>query len=273
MKIELPPHLSYSQVSTLKKCGEQWRLERGLKVPARPSFALVGGSAVHTATERIDFALMEHGESLDPAEEFHRAFSEQIQEQEERSGYDCADFYAGGRASKQWPNKENLDWWTHEGPMMVANWVNFRDNSVMHVTHIELDFEIELGGVPVKGFIDRIMGDGVVVDLKTGSRAPSDGGMQLGVYGLAVEQVLGIRPTHGYYWMGRAGGTGLPYDLSAWSKDRLDYEFRNARQKQELGIFEANPSPMCSACGVRDFCHAVGGARASEVPRPWEQES
>lgn len=49
-------HLSYSQVETLLSCGEKYRLTKIVQVPEQPAWYLIGGSAVHTATEAYDLA-------------------------------------------------------------------------------------------------------------------------------------------------------------------------------------------------------------------------
>lgn len=50
----LPNHLSPSQINTMLTCGEQYRLERVVRVPSRPMWAGIGGSAVHKVTEILD---------------------------------------------------------------------------------------------------------------------------------------------------------------------------------------------------------------------------
>jgi hypothetical protein len=50
----LPRHMSPSQVNSLLTCGEQYRLERVVRVPSRPMWAGVGGSVVHKLTEDLD---------------------------------------------------------------------------------------------------------------------------------------------------------------------------------------------------------------------------
>ena len=50
----LPKHMSPSQVNSLLTCGEQYRLERVVRVPSRPMFAGIGGSVVHKITEDLD---------------------------------------------------------------------------------------------------------------------------------------------------------------------------------------------------------------------------
>ena len=54
---ELPGYVSYSQLTTWLSCGWQYYLTRALKTPEEPSWWLVGGSALHEATELYDKAL------------------------------------------------------------------------------------------------------------------------------------------------------------------------------------------------------------------------
>lgn len=55
-----PLYLSPSQISSLLTCGEQFRLKRVLKVPERPMWASIGGSAVHKITEVLDLEHWKH---------------------------------------------------------------------------------------------------------------------------------------------------------------------------------------------------------------------
>jgi hypothetical protein len=64
----------------------------------------------------------------------------------------------------------------------------------------------------------------------------------------------------------------VAYDLSGWTKARLDFEFGGVRKIQELGLYIANPNNMCGSCGVRDYCLTMGGSRAHEVPQPWDSK-
>lgn len=55
--------LSYSQMETLLSCGEKYRLTKIVQVPEQPAWYLIGGSAVHTATETYDLAKHAEGRS------------------------------------------------------------------------------------------------------------------------------------------------------------------------------------------------------------------
>ena len=56
---ELPAHVSYSALTTYLDCGWKYYLTRVEKVIEQPTWYLVGGSAVHTATEMYDKELFE----------------------------------------------------------------------------------------------------------------------------------------------------------------------------------------------------------------------
>lgn len=55
----MPAHLSYSQFDTFLSCGEKYRLTKIVEVPEKPAWFLIGGTAVHEATEVYDRALYE----------------------------------------------------------------------------------------------------------------------------------------------------------------------------------------------------------------------
>jgi ATP-dependent helicase/DNAse subunit B len=59
--IVLPEHVSYSAIMTYLKCGYQYFLSRIKQMEEEPSVWLVGGSAVHRATEMYDRGEYENG--------------------------------------------------------------------------------------------------------------------------------------------------------------------------------------------------------------------
>lgn len=56
---ELPAHISYSALTTYLDCGWKYYLTRIVQVDEQPAWYLVGGSAVHAATEAYDKELYE----------------------------------------------------------------------------------------------------------------------------------------------------------------------------------------------------------------------
>lgn len=50
---ESTPVMSYSRMNSILTCGEQFRLQRKLKVPENQHWASIGGSAFHEVVEGI----------------------------------------------------------------------------------------------------------------------------------------------------------------------------------------------------------------------------
>lgn len=274
-EINLPPHMSYSQVNTYLTCGEKYRLEKVVRAPKRPMWAGVGGTAVHAVTEARDLRLfgIETGTT-----DFQEALDEAIREEEERSGFPKAEWTVTGRPSKAWPDRENEDWWRTQGPIFCDSWDRWHQQSPWQiwvtpegVPAIELELHPIFGGMLDVLFIDRVMvtqdGELVVLDLKSGSRVPA-GLEQLGDYATGMEQLLGLRPTYGTFWMARKGYNTPPANLDHITQQAVDYRYERARAGMEAGIFIAHPSNLCDSCPVRDACYAVKGKDA-HLYTPW----
>lgn len=56
-----PAYMSYSRMNSILTCGEQFRLERLLKVPVREHWASIGGNAFHSVVEKIIKAELSEG--------------------------------------------------------------------------------------------------------------------------------------------------------------------------------------------------------------------
>ena len=271
-------HLSYSGLETWLHCGEQFRLQRILRVEQKPAYYLSGGSAVHHATEAADREL-EYGASYEEAaevgvDEFHEYFHAELEKEP-----DLEKWAAGGRATKANPNKEDAGWWATQGPVMVRDWVKWREEnqstSVLALTdsdltqhmgiEVPIDFELE-GGVRVRGYIDRVFTSGsapLIVDLKTGSREPASG-LQLAIYRLGLRKNYGMDVSLGSFYMARKAALSGLVDVSRYTEAMLSRWFRDLTQAIERDIYIPNITAMCNTCSVKDFCYAQNPA--AELP-------
>jgi RecB family exonuclease len=181
----------------------------------------------------------------------------------EKTGVAPADFRAGGRASKAWPDKENREWWLEHGPKMLQSWIAWRNGSgwQLWVTPegtpaVELSVEYTVGDSEIKMFIDRVMvtpnGELVILDLKTGSRTPSSD-LQLAVYAAGIEKQFGIRPSYGVYWMAREGVTSALSSLDYLPAERVDAIVKTFDLARNSGIFLPNTT-NCFYCSVANYC-------------------
>lgn len=272
--------LSYSQLSSLTTCGEQFRLERVVGVTQRPAWALIGGSTVHEVTELHDLA--GHGVAV-PSDTFREVFERRTVEAEEESGIDRSEFRASGRASARWPNKEDANWWLTEGPAMVQRWVNWTAATPWKLwitpdgkpaVEIEFDMLLNDDDIDVKGFIDRVYeynGYLIVLDIKTGSR-PQPTPRQLGTYKVGLEQVYGdaLPPVaYGAFWDGRRGVTSTPAALNEYDERRLSYQYGVVAKMRRENLYLPSPGPMCSGCSVNEFCFEYTQGASAAVRPPW----
>lgn len=271
--------LSYSQLSSLRKCSEQYRLERS-GFPQPPACYLIGGSAFHQATEDYDRHVYEHGKFQvdDDAQAYmvqrwrHHLDTEMLNALAVEP--DVTLWRRGGRASKEYPNKEDILWWTVQGEEMCTAYARYMQDSDWTIwttpegePAIELNLSVELGDVTVRGSIDRMMvtpgGELVCRDLKTSSRKPDDD-TQLGTYAVMMELTYNVRPSFGDYFLARNGGPSVPLPLGYYTRSMLQSEYETAGRIRSQNLYLASPSGLCNSCGVQRGCAARGGDLAQE---------
>jgi hypothetical protein len=274
--IELPEHASFSSLTSYSKCPKSWQLQRVVKVPQSQGWARLGGSAVHTATENYDL-----GKGTDPAKLFAEAFIHEIWGAYLQDS-DIASWLPSGRATKEWPNRRDQEWWWHHGPIYVQRWIDWTTETPWQLATlqdgrrgVELEFKPTIGNWPVQMFIDRLYvtedGDVVVVDIKTGDPRFTEV-LQLALYAEGVHQATGIRPKYGTFWCAQTGDiTGLR-DLSPWTNRSLGDLVKRFYWNLAAQRFAPRVSNLCNACSVRHACLAYGGDQASTYDPDWEVE-
>lgn len=275
-----PEYLSPSQISTLLTCGEQYRLTRVEHAPERPMWAGIGGSAVHRATEHRDRQAYA-GLPVTPAKEaFYLCWQDALDEALERSPeFDPKDYYTSGRASKAWPDKENPQWWHENGPTFVEMWTNWVKASGLSLWEypdaegeLKPGIEVEVmaegdDGMLVKSIIDRVYEDGTcmyLIDLKTGSQTPAFP-MQLALNNLGMIHTFDIKAEFAGFWSARKGGVAEWTPLERFTEDWLWDQVSKAYLIRNQQLFIPQPGNLCkSACGVRQWCVAMGGTPFSK---------
>lgn len=202
-------------------------------------------------------------------------FNEAIGEEQEKYDINPFDWRAGGRATKQYPNKEDGDWWNENGYKMLEDFVDVWENLGWKVWHtpegipgLELGINVYYGDTLVKAFIDMVAitpdDEIVVVDFKTGKNMP--GNMQLGLYASSIEKQFGIRPKHGYYYDARKAMMTVTEDLDRWTPELFAELFRQFEIAVANEIFLPNVGMGCVSCSVADYCYANGGTKANTDP-------
>lgn len=261
------PRYSVSQYNAFadpdKGCPWKWHLEKREKVWQRPAAWLPQGTAVHAALE--EWERSGRTLSLQQIQDvFRRVYAEEV----------------NGMLGVT----PNLDYWFQSGPYdgeadiarrfrigleqverlhrfltqrPEAIWVDDDGNP-----GIEKSFELELDGLIVRGYIDRITAldirELLVDDLKTGN---SPGGpFQLGTYKVAIEdEYPDVKVIGGRYLMaGKRGARNAKYeqfDITEFTKESLSERFHRMDDEIRKGNIPAKPTPdKCRFCSVSYAC-------------------
>lgn len=274
-----PDYRSYSQLTEFMKCGESYRLSRRVGIKEAPSVWLPGGTAFHNTTEHIDHDTLLNG-SIEQTwlREWHTAIEDQLNRLKGDDGLWSVSLPPEWSDPSKWraaaKGKEDLAWWAKAGLDMANNYAIWREQSNLQVYWhgdtplIEADLMPILAGVPVKMFPDRIMvdqhGQLIVVDLKTGSK-PIKSSLQLGVYKVGVEKLLGVSVEWGAFYMARKGQLDPPMKLDQWTEDRIGTLFAVFDKQERAGEYLPNIGTHCDyMCGVKQYCVFQGGTKHPE---------
>lgn len=243
----MPQHVSHSSLNSYLRCGKAYELGK-LGVEEPPAWWLLGGSAVHRATEWID-----KGEWDDsPEQAFYTAFDNEIfdavdresdQEKWRKAGY-------GARA-------QGYEHWMELGPRYVKQWAD----KGMDFEYVELDVSATLpSGIKIKAYVDRLgltPHGGVIWDLKTGSTRP-DSDQQLGIYKVLTELKMNHTPILAGNYMFK-DDEFYEMDVSNWTLETVDRIAQEWYRGLESGVFLPNRGKQCGTCGVSAGCYLGSG--------------
>lgn len=249
---------SVSQYNSFVRCSWSYKLNRIDKVWQRPASWLSQGLGVHVAME--EWERNDRQQSVETLVEIYREeFIRSVNEQAEIT--------------------PNFDYWfasgPYAGPVDIERRFNVGEQQLRTLVDyclahpeekvwttpdgdkaIELKFEVELGGVPVIGFIDQIIETpkGLVVrDIKTGAK-PGDI-FQLATYSEAVRILFGATANYGDYLMGKTGKPTRPIEITDEDRASVHESFAWLEEQIQAENFEPKPERnMCKMCSVRTSC-------------------
>lgn len=263
-----PDHVSHSQLTSYLRCSKAYYLSRVAKVPRLPSVWLVAGKALHTAIEQANRA--DDLSSFDAIATWRQAFAEAIADEITASGVPADEWRVGGRATKDKPHKENIEWWEIDGANQLASYVQWLRNSKYTIATVggtlavESETHATFGGIEVWGYCDAVyntpQGELLIVDYKSGSKVPQP--HQLALYAAAFKRNFDVDIHFGSFWMTRKGELTDPIDLSAYTPEYFDRQFSQLATALEAEIFIANPGDACYVCDVKSSCFAAKGSDA-----------
>ena len=250
---------SVSQVKQYRDCPYQYYLQRVERVWQRPAAWLSQGTAVHKAAEEWERS----GRTMsarDAQGVFRESYADSVNEMCETTPR--LDWWF---ASGPYGGEADIERRYHKGLEQTAKYVSYYEGKgsedVIWITPdgtpaIELPFDVEFGGVKVRGYIDAVVTTphGVVVrDNKTGNK-PGDE-FQLAVYAQAIRQQHGQTINHGDFWMGKTGKPTKLLDLFEWGEQEVAEAFSEMDSAVKAEQFDAKPEPdKCRFCSVSVSC-------------------
>lgn len=249
-KFTPPAYLSPSSMSTFEQCPLKFKFAKLDLLPDEPSEATLLGNFVHSVLE--DFYALEPAHRTAPVA---KELAKQIWHEfgwEERvipwipSGPDSL-------RSFRWNA-----WWC------IENLWKIEDPEKVTPTGIELELNGDLGGVTLKGFIDRLSSDdrGVVIsDYKTGKTPRKNWVegkfLQLQIYASLVGE-LGIADCSTLELLYLKDGVKLVYDFTDERKQQTTAYVQNVKKSLDIccesGDFPAQPSVLCNWCAYKPIC-------------------
>ncbi|MBI2711150.1 MAG: PD-(D/E)XK nuclease family protein [Actinobacteria bacterium] len=262
MALEVPRTLSPSKVSTFRDCALAFRFSAVDRLPEAPSAAASKGTLVHAALELL-FDLPPASRTLDAAlaclAEAADAF---------RSSPDWTGLGLDEQAEAQF---------LADAERLVRNEFLLEDPAAIRPIGLELMLEAEVGGLRLRGIIDRLELDGdgelVVTDYKTG-RAPTQqrergrlGGVQF--YSLLCEELFGRRPARVQllHLQEPVVLTAVPDEQSTRGlRSRVTAIWSAVERACATEDFRPKPGPLCGWCSFQAFCPAFGGDPALARP-------
>lgn len=255
MALPLPTSLTPSKVSSFKNCALAFRFSAIDRLPEPPSLQAAKGTVVHRA---LQFLLDEAPARRTPAralEALEAALPEVL----------------GGREYAELDLDETTAMrFRADAELLVTRYFELEDPTQVTPVGLELLLEAEIGGVFVRGIIDRLDltpdGELIVTDYKTG-RAPGERyeqGSLTGVhfYAYLCEAVFGRRPAKVQllYLSQPVTIVATPTDQSIRGMERkVGAIWKAVEQACERENFRPNPGKLCDWCAFQEHCPAFGG--------------
>lgn len=265
-------HRSVSQLLKYSDCSEKYRLTYVDKVVGfSPAAWLAQGSAFHIAVDGYEQS--GRSDQFDIVQAYVVAYDLEIEAYKTRE----PDLKKWGHSFRT-TTENDIDSRREKGKEQVLGYVKFAKNNNFFIKEIddftlgiEIPFEVEIGGITIKGAIDQLLLDplGVEVrDLKTGNREQSY--LQLGIYAYVVKKIFGwpvVRASY-YYAKDSRLVTLSEKDLERYSEEYLTDLFTKLNTGINNQVFIPNPGDSCMFCPVKDYCREKGSKPMPIGPRP-----
>jgi putative RecB family exonuclease len=255
MPYPVPTSLSPSRVESFTSCPLAFRFSSIEKLPEPPSPHTTKGTLVHRALE----LLLARAPAERTAPAAHQDLDRAVEELREDPDFAHLDLTPEEEAE-----------FVADAHVLVDAYLALEDPTAVRPIGLELQLEAQVGGLLMRGIIDRLEEDAggelVVTDYKTG-RSPAvqyEQGRLGGVhfYAYLCEQALGRRPSIIRLMYLRDGIIieARPTERSVrFLPKRTEAVWRAIARACETGDFKPRPGRLCPLCSFQDWCPAFGG--------------
>ena len=261
-----PRHLSPSSSNLYQQCPRKWRHRYVDRLPDPPGVPALVGTFAHLVLEHL-LQLPEGQRSQDKAKALARTLWPEFEGEPDYQALGLNGAGAKDFRWKAWIAIAGL--WALEDP----------DSTQVHATEHEV--QVDIGGVPFRGIIDRVdvLDEGLVVsDYKSG-KAPSDRFRerplkQVLFYAAALQAHTGQLPVGArllYLGQRTLGVRVTPQNIAA-ATEELSGTWQALNADCASGVFDASTGPLCAWCPFLAECpegqaevrarDAVGNVRA-----------
>lgn len=256
MSLPLPTSLTPSKVSSFTECALAFRFSAIDRLPEAPSVPAVKGSLVHRALQLLMWDHPPAERSLDAG---LSCLTRAMVEFDDDPEFTALDLDEAARATMY-----------REAQRLVRNYFQLENPTTVAAIGVELRLEVALGGLTLRGIIDRLEldddGELVITDYKTG-RAPAEMHERhrlegVHFYAFLCEQVLGRRPSRVQllYLHDPVAIVATPSDQSIRGLQRRTLAIWTAIERScRREDFRPNPSRLCDWCSFKAYCPAFGG--------------
>lgn len=245
---DVPRVLSVSQLQQYNRCPLQYKFSHILRVPTEGKAQLTFGNAVHATLQ--EFA--------------HRIMSAQTHENGDGvqiPSFDTmVEIYHSQWRNEWYGDSSTRDIYFQKGISALRHVWDDLTASPPSILHVELPFSVHIEGVRFEGKIDRIdsVAGGVrIIDYKTGKKKDKPDmfyTMQLYVYALAVQEVLGLPVVDmSFYYVEEQDRLTLTLSEKALTKVRE--AILRIYTSMQAGDFVATPEKhVCGSCDFASIC-------------------
>nr|WP_280676796.1 PD-(D/E)XK nuclease family protein [Kitasatospora sp. MAA19] len=246
---------SVSQAEQWFKCGWRYFLQRVERVTPLPAAWSHHGTAFHSAAEAVERSgrRMSEEEAVTFFSDQYSALVNKALDQEPNTDRWLS---ASGSGADDIERRYALG---QEQTAQYVVWSREHQPAIWQTSEgkqaLELYFEVEIGGVQVRGFIDQLIAEADnsvrVRDLKTGAMKSK---FQLETYAVAVREAFGVAVNRGDWYLAKRGGLSRPADLTQVTAEQVGEQYAEMDAGVKAGKFEPRPGFLCRFCDVKHKC-------------------